>query len=44
MVSGPPAVVVILATLGLFIVIGVRASRRTTDVEDFVVARNSQPA
>ena len=44
MVSGLPAVVTILATLAVFIVIGVRASRRTTDVEDFVVARNSQPA
>ena len=44
MVSGVPAAVVILVTLAVFIVVGVRASRRNTDVEDYVVARNSQPA
>jgi Na+/proline symporter len=43
MVSGLPAVVLIVATLGAFVWIGVRASRRDTDVEDYVVARNSQP-
>ena len=44
MVSGMSAVVIILLTLAVFTAIGIRASRRRTDVEDFVVARNSQPA
>ena len=44
MVSGLSAIVIVGLTLAAFIVIGVRASRRSDDVEDFVVARNSQPA
>ena len=42
MVSGLLAVVVVVATLVAFAVVGIRAARRNTDVEDFVVARNSQ--
>jgi solute:Na+ symporter, SSS family len=44
MVSGLLAYSVIGLTLASFIVIGVRASRRSDDVEDYVVARHSQPA
>lgn len=44
MVSGLPVVVTVLLTLAVFVVVGVRASRRDTDVEDYVVARNSQRA
>lgn len=43
MVSGLLAVVVVVATLLAFVAIGIRAARRNSDVEDFVVARNSQP-
>ena len=42
MVSGAAVVVLILLTLAVFVWVGVRASRRDTDVEDYVVARNSQ--
>jgi Na+/proline symporter len=44
MVSGLVAVVVALLTLAVFVVVGVRAARRTADVEDFIIARNSQSA
>ena len=44
MVSGLLAFTVIAITLAVFVVIGFRASRRSDDVEDYVVARNSQPA
>ena len=42
MVTGLLAVVVLVITLGTFVAVGIRASRRDTDVEDYVVARNSQ--
>ena len=44
MVSGLLAYVIISATLAVFVAVGIRASRRGDDVEDYVVARNSQPA
>jgi solute:Na+ symporter, SSS family len=44
MVSGSLALVITGITLAVFVVIGIRASRRSDDVEDYVVARNSQPA
>lgn len=42
MVGGLLAVIVMLVTLIAFVVVGIRASRKDTDVEDYVVARNSQ--
>ena len=42
MVGGLLAVVVVLVTLAAFVVVGIRASRKGADVEDYVVARNSQ--
>ena len=44
MVDGLVAVVVVVGTLAAFVVVGIRASKRDSDVEDYVVARNSQPA
>src|SRR5688500_13139959 len=44
MVSGVAVVVPILLTLAVFVWVGVRASHRGADVEDYVVARNSQSA
>ena len=41
--AGGLAGVVVLATLAVFVWIGVRARRRDGDVEDYIVARNSQP-
>ena len=42
MVSGLVAVVTLVVTLATFVVVGIRASRPDADVEDYVVARNSQ--
>ena len=42
MVAGSFALLVVCLTLAAFVVVGVRAARRG-DVEDYVVARNSQP-
>src|SRR5688572_665377 len=42
MESGLSVLVVTAVTLAVFVWVGIRASRRDTDVEDYVVARNSQ--
>ncbi len=42
MVSGLLALVIVIVTLAAFVVVGLRASRRNADVEDYVTARNSQ--
>ncbi len=42
MVAGTVTLLVVLVTLAVFVAVGVRAHRRGADVEDFVVARNSQ--
>jgi len=44
MVSGGSSLLVIGITLVVFVVVGVRAHRRGADVEDYIVARNSQNA
>lgn len=44
MVSSAVVVVAVLLTLAVFVWVGIRASRSGADVEDYVVARNSQPA
>ncbi|MPZ71976.1 MAG: sodium:solute symporter [Nitriliruptorales bacterium] len=43
MVSGEVVAVVVVVTLAVFVWIGIRAMRRDGDLEDYVVARNSQP-
>jgi Na+/proline symporter len=42
MVTGLLAIAVVVITLATFVVIGIRASRRDGDVEDWVAARDSQ--
>src|SRR5688500_11428557 len=42
MVTGLLAISILVLTLLTFVVIGIRASKRDADVEDYVVARNTQ--
>ncbi|CAN5574447.1 hypothetical protein BH24ACT14_BH24ACT14_02230 [soil metagenome] len=44
MVSGSSSLLVMSITLVVFVVVGVRAHRHGADVEDYIVARNSQSA
>ena len=44
MVDGTVSLILLLSTLVVFVVVGLRAARRGGDVEDYLIARGSQPA